>query len=299
MEKNKINVWQVSTIVCAALFLLAVFNVFSFTGSTTTITGNAVTYINENLIGEGAEAVLINEEKSNGLIKATLNIDGQVMEAYISNDGKLLFPGAIDITGEVVNDDINTQPSTGIVEVSAADGAFLGPEDSENVIVEFSDFECAYCGAAMGTHEGLVSQFKSRDPSWEASGPKLKELAKQGKIKLVFRHFPLSFHQNAMPAALASECANEQGKFWEYHDVLFENQETLTTVNLKKYASDLSLDTKQFNECLDSGKYEAKVQQDMADGQKYGVSGTPAFFVNGQLLSGAQPFSAFEQLLNL
>ena len=297
MEKMKMNVWQVSTVVFAALFLLAVFNVFSFTGSATQVTGSAVEYINGNLLGEGAEAVLINSEKSNGLIKATLNIDGQVMEAYISNDGELLFPGAIDLTEKVVND--NTPPSTGIVEVSAADGYFLGPEDAEIEIIEFSDFECPYCGAAMGTHDALVSQFKSRDPSWEAAGPRLKELAEQGKIKLVFRHFPLGFHQDAMPAAIASECAGEQGKFWEYHDALFENQESLTNTDLKKYAVDLGLETKQFNECLDSGKYEAKVQQDMADGQSYGVSGTPAFFVNGQLLSGAQPFSAFEALLNL
>ena len=295
----KMNVWQVFTVVFAALFLLAIFNVFSFTGSATQVTGSAVTYINENLLGEGAEAVLINSEKSNGLIKATLNVDGQVMEAYISNDGELLFPGAIPLTGEVVNDIPTTQLPTGVSEVSAADGYFLGPEDAEIEIVEFSDFECPYCGAAMGTHEGLMSQFKSRDPSWEAAIPKLKELAEQGKIKLVFRHFPLSFHQTAMPSAIASECAGEQDKFWEYHDVLFENQESLTATNLKKFAADLGLDTTQFNTCLDSEKYKAKVQQDMADGQGYGVSGTPAFFVNGQLLSGAQPFNAFGSLLNL
>ncbi|MDP3026471.1 MAG: DsbA family protein, partial [Nanoarchaeota archaeon] len=98
-------------------------------------------------------------------------------------------------------------------------------------------------------------------------------------------------------AAEASECAHEQDKFWEYHDKLFENQNALTVEDLKKYASDLKLDTIKFNDCLDSGKYESEVQKDLSDGQKYGVSGTPAFFINGKLISGAQPFSVFQQII--
>ena len=102
-----------------------------------------------------------------------------------------------------------------------------------------------------------------------------------------------------MPAALAANCAHEQGKFWEYHDNLFKNQEALEADNLKKYAADLKLDTKKFNDCFDSKKYQSAIQQDMTEGNADGVSGTPAFFVNGRLLSGAQPFSAFEPLLKV
>jgi protein-disulfide isomerase len=295
-KKKNINIWQITTIVFAVLFLLTIFNIFSFS-STNKITGNAVAYINENLLEQGTQAKIISTEKSNGLIKATLDVNGQIVESYISSDGKLLFPGAIDLTGELTQNTASqpSQPSTGIADVSAADGVFLGPEDAENVVIEFSDFQCPFCGLAFDDAAGKA-RFGS---TYEAAVPKLEELARQGKIKFVFRNFPLSFHENAMGAALAAECANEQGKFWEYHDILFMNQDALTVADLKKYASDLKLDTSKFNSCIDSEKYQDKIDKDLADGQDYGVSGTPAFFVNGQLLSGSQPWSEFEPLLNL
>ena len=182
--------------------------------------------------------------------------------------------------------------------LSADDDPFLGPEDAEIVVIEFSDYQCPYCGASEGTHDALVSQFKARSPDYEAAVPKLRELAEQGKIKFVYRDFPLSGHQYAQKAAEASECADEQGKYWEYHDALFENQETLDVASLKTYAADLSLDADTFNECLDSGSMADEVQKDFDDGTKAGVDGTPAFFINDKLLSGALPFSAFEQAIN-
>lgn len=184
------------------------------------------------------------------------------------------------------------------VEVSADDDAFLGPENAEIVVIEFSDFECPYCGAAMGTHEVLVDRFKSQDPTWEAAVPELKRLAEEGKIKFVYRDFPLSGHPNAQKAAEASECAKDQGKFWEYHDILFANQDALTVPSLKQYASQIGLNTNEFNECLDSNEKAAEVQKDMQDGQNAGVSGTPSFFVNGREISGSQPYKVFEQAIN-
>ena len=182
--------------------------------------------------------------------------------------------------------------------LNADDDPFIGPEDAEIVVIEFSDYQCPYCGASEGTHEALISQFKAKSPDYEAAVPKLRELAEQGKIKFVYRDFPLSGHQYAQKAAEASECADEQGKFWEYHDALFENQETLDVASLKTYASDLGLDTKEFDECLDSGSMADEVQKDFDDGTRAGVDGTPAFFINDQKLSGALPFSAFEQTIN-
>jgi protein-disulfide isomerase len=178
------------------------------------------------------------------------------------------------------------------------DDAFLGPADAKVTVVEFSDFECPYCAAAMDLHEGLISQFKARDPSWEAAVPKLKELALQGKIKFVYRDFPLSIHRNAQKAAEAAECAKEQGKFWEMHDSLFEISGSLSVTAMKQIAKDIGLNSAEFDDCLDSGAMVPEVQKDLADGTSLGVSGTPAFFVNGTLVSGAQPFSAFEQVIN-
>jgi len=118
------------------------------------------------------------------------------------------------------------------------------------------------------------------------------------KVRVVFRHFPLGFHQKAQKAAEAAECAREQGKFWEYHDTMFGNQQALEPDNLKKYATDVGLKAEQFNACLDSGKYAEAVQADMKDGQAIGVSGTPAFFVNGRFVSGALPYEEFEKIVD-
>lgn len=117
-------------------------------------------------------------------------------------------------------------------------------------------------------------------------------------MRIVYKDFPLSIHNNAQKAAEASRCAREQNKYWEYHDVLFQNGSALSPDNLKKFAADLQLDTARFNACLDSGKYAAAVNKDLADGTKVGVSGTPAFLVNGRFLSGAQPFSAFQEAID-
>jgi len=112
----------------------------------------------------------------------------------------------------------------------------------------------------------------------------------------VYRDFPILGPQSEK-AAQAAECADEQGKFWQYHDKLYGNQQAVETENLKQHAESLGLNTTKFNECLDSGKMASEVEKDFQDGQSYGVSGTPAFFINGILVSGAQPYSAFEQII--
>src|SRR3989344_2922596 len=116
-----------------------------------------------------------------------------------------------------------------------------------------------------------------------------------------FRDFPLSFHQNAQKAAEAAECAGEQGDaaYFRMHDKLFQNQDSLSVENYKKWAKEIGLDATKFNSCLDSGKMASEISKDMADGSKYGVQGTPAFFINGKLVSGAQPFSAFKQAIDV
>ncbi len=115
----------------------------------------------------------------------------------------------------------------------------------------------------------------------------------------MYRDFPLtSIHQHAQKAAEASECADDQGKFWEYHDLVFENQSAIDVASLKGYAAELGLDTDTFNECLDGGKQSSEVEKDSQDAQAAGVSGTPAFFINGEFVSGAQPFSVFQQVID-
>jgi protein-disulfide isomerase len=118
------------------------------------------------------------------------------------------------------------------------------------------------------------------------------------RVRLVYREYPLANHPNARPASEAGQCAHEQGKFWPYHDRLFENQQRLAAADLKRYAAELGLDTDKFNACVDSGKYRGVVDADMEAANAVGVSGTPAFFINGRMLSGAQPFDAFKRIID-
>lgn len=173
-------------------------------------------------------------------------------------------------------------------EESAGDGTGLMDDDSIKgdpnapvTIIEWSDFECPYCARF---YEQAYQQIVS-------------EYVDTGKVKLVFRDFPLSFHKNAQKAAEAAECAGEQGSFYDMHDKLFEDGVSGGVTAFKKYAVDLGLDAEEFNECLDSNSMAAEVAADMQAGIDNGVRGTPGFLINGQLLSGAQPFSAFQTII--
>ncbi len=196
--------------------------------------------------------------------------------------------------------DQQVAPSMPVVDAKNImdDDPSIGPVDAKIVVVEFADFECPYCGAVEGSNEQAEQYLKSRDPEWEPAVPKLKELAKQGKIRFVYRDFPLPMHKNAQKASEASECADEQGKFWQMHDKIFENQGAISITDLKDYASGLYLNMEQFNSCLDSGKYSNEVKKDYDDGNDAGVTGTPTFFVNGVEINGAQPASVFLELVN-
>ena len=157
-------------------------------------------------------------------------------------------------------------------------GPSRGNAQAPITIVEFADFQCPYCSRAAGTVEKVMASYG-------------------GKVRLVFRHFPLSFHEKAPKAAEAGACADEQGKFWEMHDALFDSQE-LEPDALKAQAQKLGLDAAKFDECLDSGRTAALVKRDQAAGQKAGVTGTPAFFINGRVLSGAQPEDEFHKVID-
>ena len=173
------------------------------------------------------------------------------------------------------------QPSGARVDVSADDDPVKGSESAPVTIIEFSEYQCPYCKRFFDQTLSLIED----------------NYIETGKVKYVFRDFPLSFHEYAQKAAEASECADEQDKFWEYHDKLFENQNALSVENLKQYARDLGLDTTRFDSCLDSGAMASEVQKDLDDGSEYGVSGTPGFFINGIKVVGAQPYSAFEEII--
>jgi protein-disulfide isomerase len=169
------------------------------------------------------------------------------------------------------------EPYRVAVEVGSA--PVRGNPNAPVTVVEFSDFQCPYCVHARPA----VNRVR------EAYGD---------KVRWVFRHFPLSFHAQAEKAGEAAACAGEQGKFWEMHDLLWANTSKLQVADLKAHAVTLGLDGPAFGRCLDSGRYAGLVEHDMEAGQGYGVSGAPAFFVNGRPLVGAQPFDALAQVID-
>jgi len=181
------------------------------------------------------------------------------------------------------------------VKISADDDPIIGNPDAPITIIEFSDFQCPFC-----------ARFHTQTlPSI------LEEYVEQGKVKLVFRDFPIqSIHPNALPASVAAECANDQSKFREMHDMLFEKQnewnklETTEALSLfSQYASSMEIDQETFDSCLASGKHIPEIKKDLKDGQDYGVTGTPGFFVgNNKIgfveLKGAQPFESFKKVID-
>ena len=188
-----------------------------------------------------------------------------------------------------------TQPSTPQrVQVSLDDDPVRGDPDAPVTLVEFSDFQCPFC-ARFHTQTLPAIQENYIDT---------------GKINFVYRDFPIqSIHPNAIPAALASECADDQGKFWEMHDMIFENQGNWQDLQLaqsaslfREYAIEIGLNMDEFDPCMTSGKYLEEIQNDLNDGRAYGVTGTPGFFIGNEKIGftkiiGAQPFSSFQRVI--
>jgi protein-disulfide isomerase len=166
------------------------------------------------------------------------------------------------------------------VQVSTEGAPVRGAADAPVTVVEFSDFECPFCKQAQPT----IKQVLERYP---------------GKVRLAYRDFPLdSIHPQARRAAEAARCASDQGKFWEYHDVLFTQSPQLALEDLRRYAGQVGLDVTKFDGCLAAGVHKATVQRDLDEGNRLGITGTPAFFINGRTLTGAQPLEAFTRLID-
>jgi protein-disulfide isomerase len=164
--------------------------------------------------------------------------------------------------------------------IDMANAAVRGDERAPVTIVEFSDFQCPFCARV---------------------GPTLQEVARVygSSVRIVWKHMPIpSLHERAVPAAIASEAARNQGKFWEYHDKLFATQDRLAPEDLRRYASELRLDIDRFEKDLRDPETIRRLERDLTEAERLGLSATPAFFVNGRYLRGAVPFESFAKLID-
>lgn len=223
-------------------------------------------------------------------------------EEGVKGDNKLMVPASIIVAGLMIAGAViyvsgprsapnppggnigDAGPKANVAEVLKIKGndRVLGNPGAKVVIIEYADFQCPFCGKFYKEVEKKI----------------VESYIKTGNVAFVYRDFAF-LGEESMRSAEASKCANEQGKFWEYHDYLFmnqngENQGAFSDINLKSFAKILKLDSVAFDKCFDSGKYKQEIEASAAEGRAIGVTGTPATFVNGILISGAQPFSVFQ-----
>lgn len=288
-DKFRENPWILSTLVLGIVSLILI--VGNFSGVFGGMTGNVISSddAGEKLLSfyesTGAQGLKVaSVEEASGVYQVNFEYQGAVVPIFVTKDGELagsLSP--IKTISDSNSDSSNSQPNSPSAPINVAidDDAVKGDSNAPVTMIEFSDYECPFCGRYFQqTYPQIV-----------------KEYVDTGKVKIVFRDFPLSFHENAQKAAEAAECAGEQGKYWEMHDKLFKNQNALEINSLRQYAKELGLNTKTFDDCLDSGKMASEIQKDFEDGQDAGVSGTPAFFINGISITGAQPFEEFKKII--
>jgi protein-disulfide isomerase len=164
-------------------------------------------------------------------------------------------------------------------EVNLDGSPAKGPEDAAVTIVEFSDFQCPYCGRVTGTLDRIHREYGE-------------------DVRIVFKHLPLRIHPKAPAAHAAAEAAHRQGRFWEMHDAIFANQAAMSPERYHEYAVQIGLDMDQFEADLQAGEVRGRVSADAAEAAKLGVTGTPGFFVNGRFVSGALPFESFQRMID-
>jgi len=202
------------------------------------------------------------------------------------NIGEQLADGTYDLSTFAVDGQSHIEGSESAVisvadthVVNFANDPAIGPLNAPITIVAFEDFQCPYCEAAFPAVKALLNKHGD-------------------KVRFIYRDFPISaLHPDAQLAAEAGACANEQGQFWPYHDRLYQNQDHLSVDDLKRYATELNLEVDLFNDCLDTGKYSSEVQEDLQDGIDAGVTGTPTFFINGNVVSGVINEQGFDQIV--
>lgn len=184
------------------------------------------------------------------------------------------------------------------VALSVDGSPVLGDSNAPVTIYEFSDFSCPYCAAVEGKNQAVIDSLKARNPSWQPAVPNIiKDYVETGKVKIIFKYFP--GHGSGNAAHLVGWALNEQGLFWEFRELAFADQEkTGDIVAMKEIAKQLGADMEKLEADINSGKYDFHFTRDFAMGQSNGVSGTPSFLINGNLVSGAVSYSEFKKVID-
>ncbi|HLC32078.1 MAG TPA: thioredoxin domain-containing protein [Candidatus Nanoarchaeia archaeon] len=279
------NPWMVVSVVLALALVFVLFFRGGSSGTGLVVSeqdagDSLIKFINGQ--GQGTAEFVSAEEKDN-FYQVTVKYNGQDIPVYVTMDGKYLVSDLVPLSGEQPT---GTPPAPrGPVDVDLGTSPVKGSKDALVTLVEFTDYQCPFC-----------SKFFS-----ESYVQLVKEYVDTGKVRVVVKEFPLSFHPEAQKAAESAHCVRDQlgdAGYFRMHDLLFKNQAELGVDNEKKWARTLGVQGAKFDECLDSGKFADVVAADLDYGQTLGVTGTPAFFINGQMVEGAQPYAVFKQAID-
>lgn len=297
------NPWILSTFVLGLLVLILLVPFAGLTGKT----------ISEKDAGEKLvkfassqfpDMQITGVEKEGNLYKVDfISSKTGASSVYVTSDGSYLITGLIPFTPSSTSSNPNSGSSSNVVNVGDLDltnAPMIGQENASVTVIEFSDLSCPYCAAADGGNQEVMDYLKQRSPDWQAPLPKImKDYVNTGKAKIYFKYYP--GHGSGVEAQKIGWCLNEQAgnKFWKYADLVFENQDKVTDEKaLLGFVKQVGGDTIKINECLNAKKYDFLIDKDTQEGRAIGVSGTPAFYINGKEISGAQSYDAFKKIID-
>lgn len=295
----KHNIWMSVSIVLAIALIVSLF--FAFRGGSGVVSGekaasNLIDFINKQ--GNGV-AELVSVEKKDGMYEVIVSFQGQNIPVFITLDGKNLVSNVVPLDGSAVADSGAGNAGTGsaVADVKVGDSPSIGNEKAKVTVIEFSDFSCPFCAAASGDNEKLSAYMKQNSPSWEPIVTNLlKDYVNTGKVRFSVKYS--MGHSGGHPAQLVAWCLNEQKLYWKFYPKAFANQDDVEDLDkMKVLAKSVGADMNKLQTCLDSKKYDSQFDKEQNEGRAAGVQGTPAFFVNGRLVSGAAPYSQIKALV--
>lgn len=283
-NKLRENPWIVSTVVLCAIVLIMLFFTLKGAGNVVSqkvIGDKAVSFINTQLLQGQGTVTLASISQKYGLYEVVVNYQGNPVPTYFTLDGQnfVEIQGVLPLSGNTTNNQ-QTQTNTPVT-IPIGNSPVLGNANATLTIVLFSDLSCPYCGAASGQTKSMVDYMISRDASWQPPVPGIiKDYIDTGKAKLVFKYYP--GHGAGVEAMKVGFCLNDQGLFWKFHDKAFADQSNTNNLSImKQHAKEVGADMTKLQTCLDSKKYDSKLDEDTALGTSIGLQGTPAFYVNG------------------
>lgn len=298
MHSLKHNKWMTISIVLAIVLVLVLIFRGGAVGTVSAdkAGSNLIDFINKQ--GNG-EATLVSSVEKDGMYEVIVNYNGQDVPVFVSLDGKNLISSVVPLDGSASADTTGGSgtPTGAAVDIAIGNSPSIGNEKAKVVVVEFSDFSCPFCAAASGDNPELITYMKQNSQSWEPIVTNMmKDYVDTGKVRFVVKY--AKGHSGGHPAQLVAWCLNEQKLYWKFYPKAFANIDDVEDLDkMKALAKTIGADMSKLQTCLDSKKYDSQFNIDENEGAAAGVQGTPAFFVNGKLVSGAVPYSQIKSLI--